>query len=958
MSLKLEGCMNLVARMHDDDQETLLARLQHYQDQGIPPERAQLMAAHDTLSELQADHDEFMGQVKEQHPDMFKASIVEPPAPEPQPEEQPHERAERELNENVAAGKTVETISDGNGNVEPRSKLNTPGARIVDSLKAIKEGFLEAIMPMAAGSEYARKIAKDYANADRLARWQWQQFDDLLTKNFSNDELIRMWNAGDEENEIRSGRMEAGPGKGLDSLPPKQREVIDKLTNYGEDLLERARQVGMFEGNGVPYWVPRVAVMIGENGEVWRPPNALNVGSDITASTPSLKTRTRVTAADSEAGMKAVLGKEATLIRNVRTMPLAMAKLERAIAGRELVNAIKDHGSKLNLPLVTDREGDGYFTMEKNPAFRTWQAVTSKDVNTGKDVTTMQWKPLYMSNEFRGPLKAISYYHPNIIFRGLNTLKAKSMSVIMYSPLIHNAVEWGRALPMAPLKVASLQIYFQGHRVMKDPEMMRKLISGGLVPIGHNGGLQDITGIATGNSLEPGRSWTAKMLAAPVGVFSDNGAVNVKRAVDWLGDKWHYDLLWKQVAALQAGLGSHLREQLLQKGLDDSSATTLAAHWANRFAGALPNEAMSAWAKQAANLAFFSRSFTFGNIGALKDMITGMPKDVQAQIMQNSGQAALATATSMARRKAAGAFLMDIGIMYASQSLAQDMVDYLRNGHDVHPILKGYLDRLHALMSKPVTTPVGMINAVLQAPGSLISTANNEPRLKNRVVIGHETAPGNTQGAAIGMRLPFGKIGEDFTGWLTAFNETLHNKMSQFAKPMVQAFQNDNGVGQPLYDKNASGVEGWGKAIGAVAWNFMRQQIPLDPIESAVDWAKGNATDVDKFKVVGPLVGLTFKKGDSGGAEAGVMHQAEARYQTAKQQVMPQINDAMKAGDEEHARELMQSINMPPPEQHAIIKRWRNPEAAAMQPQSQKKFQRIATPEERDQLDQVSSSAR
>lgn len=82
-TIKMTGCMKLRANLHADDETALLDRLERYQAQGIPAEHAQVMAAHDTLAELQAEHEEFQGHLREQHPDLFeeKAAPVEEPAP-------------------------------------------------------------------------------------------------------------------------------------------------------------------------------------------------------------------------------------------------------------------------------------------------------------------------------------------------------------------------------------------------------------------------------------------------------------------------------------------------------------------------------------------------------------------------------------------------------------------------------------------------------------------------------------------------------------------------------------------------------------------------------------------------------------------------------------------------------------------------------------------------------------
>jgi hypothetical protein len=125
-----------------------------------------------------------------------------------------------------------------------------------------------ATMPMSAhgSSESAMAAAKGYANADRLAQWQWQKFSEILTKNYSRDQLRAMWDAADEENLIRGGHMAAAPDKGLAALSPDQRATMDVLHQYGEELLQRARDAGMFDGEALPYWSPRMVLMVAEDG--------------------------------------------------------------------------------------------------------------------------------------------------------------------------------------------------------------------------------------------------------------------------------------------------------------------------------------------------------------------------------------------------------------------------------------------------------------------------------------------------------------------------------------------------------------------------------------------------------------------------------------------------------------------------------------------------------------------
>lgn len=70
-TLKISGCMSVVKDMSDLDRDALLARLDQYRADGVPVERAQVMAAADTLAELEDERREFMRMLKEQHPEIF-----------------------------------------------------------------------------------------------------------------------------------------------------------------------------------------------------------------------------------------------------------------------------------------------------------------------------------------------------------------------------------------------------------------------------------------------------------------------------------------------------------------------------------------------------------------------------------------------------------------------------------------------------------------------------------------------------------------------------------------------------------------------------------------------------------------------------------------------------------------------------------------------------------------------
>ena len=76
---------------------------------------------------------------------------------------------------------------------------------------------------------------------------------------------------------------------------------------------------------------------------------------------------------------------------------------------------------------------------------------------------------------YEGPLHECSIFgnkEAGAKYGAMMSLKGKTMSLIMNSPMIHNAVEWGRALPAMPGKVATFKVYFEGNRVKNDVVQM------------------------------------------------------------------------------------------------------------------------------------------------------------------------------------------------------------------------------------------------------------------------------------------------------------------------------------------------------------------------------------------------------------------------------------------------------------------------------------------------------
>lgn len=889
------------------------------------------------------------------------------------------------------------------------------------------------IAPMAArdATIQSRAIAKEFMNARRQSRQVWNQADKFIMDNFPTDRRKAMWDAADEQSvAMQQGRPTVGIG--LDRLTPVERRVVEMLQERGVRNLRDAVNLKMVDTDGLPSYAPRMVVRM------------------------------------SEGKYEHGAGPGAEVVRDIRTLALANAKLENAIAARQLINAIEDIGKKSGNPTVNhggaptrkigpegmvsrvlDQIGRGvstttsqlkhrkYLTREEteaaaskvpvadknapewftlsHPAFQKFEPRLVVNEETGKvqavrdqngDIV-FDRKPIYIRSDFEGPLRAVLSRDTDRIYRGLMALKGKAMSVIMMSPLIHNQVEWGRALPAAPGKVVTFQIYFEGNKVANDPKLMERAISGGVVPIGGHGFMQDIVSIAEQPTVRPGRSLTAKGLgygAEALGYLTRiynprSGADEVRRGVDWFGNLWHNTFLWDRVRDLQMGLWGHLEQHLIDKGHDSYAANVAAAHFANRYAGALPLEAMSGIARGIANILLFSRSFTLGNLGAYKDAMLGLPRDAQAMIERNVGWKELQKIQSYVKRKSMAMLAIDAGLYYATLSALQSAFNVAGVGHtvgtlggmiaggalggragpygrlaaatglgaagfglahvlgasqgtrDLEDELGRYWTRFSDLLGRLHEHPVETLGNPFKMIESLGATAENEPGKKSRLLVGFQP-----DGTAIYARLAVGKVTEELMGYMTEPNEMIHRKLSTFARPLNEIWSNDVGFGHKLYNAKADTPAEVGKNILKIGAAIIGSQIPMDTIKGAADWYRGGpGSEVSGMKAIAPFIGTTISKGFPGGPELGVLYDAKARQQYRVQEALPGIRDQIRQGDVEAAVAKMEEIGIPRGLQKFYIQTTQNP-AARLTKRQMQDFMRYASPEELREFEKTQSN--
>jgi hypothetical protein len=864
--------------------------------------------------------------------------------------------------------------------------LHTPA----ELLKTPLEQVGTAVVPMSMGSDAAKVVATQFADRIRWSRTQWNKFDEILTKEFTVAQQEKMWNAADRENDLRRDDIKSDT-EGLASLTPKERETVELLHSYGEELLQRAKDAGMFTGDGVPYWTPRMVVLVDGDGGIHLPPSAGGGagGADaknLRTSSNSLKQRKYLTSAETEAAAQGMNEEDrtASLVRNIRTMPMAMGRLEQAIAGRELVNQIKAIGRATGDEIVAqNKAGDrDYFTMD-HPAMRVTGPEFIEDPETGKmrarldefGEPVMQRTPLYIRRDFEGPVRAVLTRDSIPGYQALMNVKSKSMGLIMMSPAIHLAVEYGRSLPamltsVSPkyvgrnLLTAGIYTFVVGHAAKQDMAQMKFAIEHGLVPLGGNGTQADINGIASATGMEVGRSWTAQALGKAVDQINKNAGQIVRKGVDAAGQFWHETLLWHRIADLQMGLFTTMHTSLVNKGIPESTAATLAAHWANRYAGALPAEAMGQYAREVANVVMFSRSFTLGNIGLMKDMFNGIPPNRQAMVRAAAIEAAkavgksdaeaekvggeeLSQAKKIARGKARQTVVLDIALSFAATAVLQDWLERHRGDKTWGQQVEAYRGRLGELTDKIKADPVSVFSHPFDSINSLTPQGHNPEGKRDRARYGDAT-DGNT----IYVRMPFGKVGEELMAYTTLGGaaQKLGAKLSPMVSGGFQAFNGVDHFGRKIYDSDhdAAMVQ-----VGKAAAFFLKAQTPWDQLVAMREVARGTADDMDKYKAIGPFTGLTFSK-VSGGDVLAQEYKAMRDFQDRKMAALPDAKQAVKVGDYDHAYEILEKTGMTPKEVASTLRRIEDP-SKPMSGSSFKKMYQHATEEQRKSIDELRS---
>lgn len=853
----------------------------------------------------------------------------------------------------------------------------------LDKLYDIVRDFQMKVAPMAIGTGDSMAIAKDFANALRRNRWEWSRIDSDVAARFTPEQRKRMWDAADEESvAIQLG--ESREHQGLITLTDEERAAVDDLQARSQLAWLHAVNIGIVEGEGLPSYTPRMVINVA-NAAAEEGRAVLNrlpdpIGMNLRTRTAQMLHREHMTAEETEAAAKEKLGEGAQIARDIRALPLATAKLEDAIAGRTLIDRIREAGRNTGSETVAegwrppDTDEATWFTID-HPAFYQWRprfqdgaVVKDADGNTVFDRV-----PIYVRGDFEGPLKAVLSEKSGALYNAAMELKGKTMGLIMNSPLIHNMVILGKVIPAFPGKAITGKLYFQGYRAKNDIGLMREAIDNGLVPIGKRFFNQDITSIMEEPNLTPGRSLTAQILGFIPGLFDPAADIAVRRAIDKAGDFWHNTMLWDRVGDLQMGVYVNLRDNLIAKGeLSPQTASRVAANFANRLAGSIPVEAMSAGARKTLNIFLFSRSFTATNWAVFKDALGGvppaainpilraagldkyllgpaggLPRDVLAQIERDAGPAEAALAKSYGRRKAVATILIDAALFYAGYSVLQSIINVMRGDNTLDAEMHGYVTRLAEAMQKRTEHPLTLTQP-FDFMQSLSATHENEPERQDKVLVGYAS-----DGTAVYARVPFGKFPEELVGWLTGPLDILRRKEGTITRPLMELLANDKGFGRRVYDPNADTPEKYAGNAYEIAKHLITAQLPMQQINAFADLVKGDGDpNVNAAQAFGPFAGVTFSRGARGGPAFGWLYQARTQHQYQVDTALPDIRRQILRGDERGARDRMTELGIAPGLQKYYIRTTINP-ATRLNGRTLRDFYLYGTDEQKQRMERV-----
>jgi hypothetical protein len=139
--------------------------------------------------------------------------------------------------------------------------------------------------------------------------------------------------------------------------------------------------------------------------------------------------------------------------------------------------------------------------------------------------------------------------------------------------------------------------------------------------------------------------------------------------------------------------------------------------------------------------------------------------------------------------------------------------------------------------------------------------------------------------------------------------------------------------------------------MGVVA----EHQLPVSTADKAVHLLKGDATKLDKAKLIGDFTGFSMGEGYPGGPEAGVAAEVIRNYTAERQWALNKPGGAMdmlRHGNEAGAVKAMEEVGMSPREINKVINKVESPKEE-MSRKLRQEFEKRATPADERRLETV-----
>jgi hypothetical protein len=365
----------------------------------------------------------------------------------------------------------------------------------------------------------------------------------------------------------------------------------------------------------------------------------------------------------------------------------------------------------------------------------------------------------------------------------------------------------------------------------------------------------------------------------------------------------HQALLWRNVLKLQVGIYKNARDSFIKSGLSPEAAGIAAAHVANRYAGALPAEHLHFWANVAANVLLFSRSFTLGNLGVMKDALKGAPPHILAAIETASGQSAQAKVAL--KKKAQFAVALDVGLHVIGNAMLSMM--FATAMHTAAMGLVPAAERAFGEWRDKMTAALADVrNNPLEIAG-VWPQHWNEPGKQDRVYVGNDAS-----GRGIYIRPMTGKVGEEMLAWITKPNEVLANKENPMISGLLDLLPNlHDRYGRALTNENPRTVGDYLDNAGKIVEHLFGGLLPLGPLGDAKQAVTGPDRGMAALRLAGQISGaVQFSRGFPGGPQAGVEYAAKKRDLAIETTIMPDVRQKMQAGDDDGARAIIEKSDM------------------------------------------------